>query len=103
VDAGPGRIRHGVFRSLRSDKPAKAIIREQPQHIEALKVTVAATPAVAPGLLESLRVTHPERIIDASSGTTKFGSAALLRTDRQADDEASEGPPGVAGARARWR
>ncbi|MEO8118873.1 MAG: DNA ligase D [Rhodoferax sp.] len=55
-----GRIRHGVFRGLRTDKPARQIIRETAAMLE--------KPHPAP---PSLRITHPERVIDTSSGFTK--------------------------------
>lgn len=51
-----GIVRHAVFHGLRRDKPARAIHLERPM------------PA-------SLRLTHPERMIDASSGTTKLAIA----------------------------
>lgn len=54
-----GHIRHASFRGLREDKPAKAIVREQ-----ALPATASQAPAV--------KVSHPERVIDAASGVTKL-------------------------------
>ncbi|HEY8880303.1 MAG TPA: DNA ligase D [Roseateles sp.] len=54
-----GHIRHASFRGLRSDKPARAIVREQAQPVAA-----KAAPA--------LKVSHPERVIDAASGITKL-------------------------------
>ena len=62
-----GRLRHPVFHALRSDKPAKAIVREQPQH-----ALGPDAEQVAPGLPAQLRVSHPERVIDPGSGTTKI-------------------------------
>ncbi|HSV54481.1 MAG TPA: DNA ligase D [Burkholderiaceae bacterium] len=59
---GTHRIRHAVFHGLRADKPASAIVREAPQQ-------VAAAKAVSLG---ALRVTHPERVIDATTGLTKI-------------------------------
>jgi len=52
-----GSVRHAVFHGLRDDKPARAIRLEQP---------VNTPPNTA-----ALHLTHPERIIDASTGTTK--------------------------------
>ncbi|CAK9888858.1 MULTISPECIES: DNA ligase D [Pseudomonas] len=53
-----GVVRHSVFHGLRDDKPAKAIGLEQPVKTPARKTS-------------DLHLTHPERIIDASTGTTK--------------------------------
>ncbi|WP_422419401.1 DNA ligase D [Pseudomonas sp. GZD-222] len=52
-----GVVRHSVFHGLRDDKPARAIGLEQP----------VKTPASPP----ALHLTHPERIVDASSGINK--------------------------------
>ncbi|MHA6196208.1 DNA ligase D [Pseudomonas wadenswilerensis] len=54
-----GIVRHAVFHGLRSDKPASAI------HLE----------RAMPAKKANLRLTHPERVIDASSGTTKLAIA----------------------------
>lgn len=61
-----GRIRHSVFHGLRTDKPAEAIMREQPVHLR-------AAPSVPPLVLSpNLKVTHPDRVIDPSTGLTKL-------------------------------
>jgi bifunctional non-homologous end joining protein LigD len=66
-----GHIRHSVFHGLRVDKKAGSIIREKPAHAGAVK------PEPKPGLASkpipaSPRITHPERIIDPSTGFTKM-------------------------------
>lgn len=72
-----GVVRHSVFHGLRDDKPATAIDLEQPVPKAAVS---AAKPARKPGaapahkediLLSELRLTHPDRVIDASTGATK--------------------------------
>lgn len=55
-----GRVRHAVFHGLRSDKPASAITRERP-------VAAPKSPSLA-----SVKLTHPDRVIDPSSGITKL-------------------------------
>ena len=52
-----GRVRHGSFLGLRSDKPAKAVTPEQPQPAPASAATVA--------------ISSRERVIDPDSGRTK--------------------------------
>lgn len=94
-----GSVRHAVFQGLRSDKPARSITREQPAHMEDVAHELAeraqeakaadkparrragagdaAAAAVPQGRLpESLKVSNPDRVIDAESGTTKI---ALVR------------------------
>ncbi|MBX3585178.1 MAG: DNA ligase D [Ramlibacter sp.] len=58
-----GRIRQAVFRGLREDKKPQAIVREQPLAPQRL---AAATRARKGPVL-----THPGRVIDPASGTTK--------------------------------
>ena len=62
-----GRVRHAVFHRLRSDKPPQAITREKVVHAESIEPTQSTEPAKP-----RLRVTHPERVIDASTGATKL-------------------------------
>jgi bifunctional non-homologous end joining protein LigD len=77
-----GKVRHAVFKGLRSDKPAKNIQREAPAgHATGTgdaAVEDASQPALssntkstALALLGQLRITHPDRVIDPSSGFTK--------------------------------
>lgn len=63
-----GQLRHAVFQGLRTDKPATAIVREQ-----AISADKLAEPSVARTTSASLgKVTHPERVVDVLSGTTKI-------------------------------
>jgi bifunctional non-homologous end joining protein LigD len=70
-----GHIRHSVFQGLRIDKKAAAVGREKAVHPRpdnsgaAVAQTVRAeTSAIPP----SLKVTHPERVVDPSGGATKI-------------------------------
>ena len=83
-----GRIRHSVFHGLRSDKPPHGITEERPlaeappARKRAARPTVAAkAPAAKPlppaeptqaALPSSLKVSHPERVVDSASGVTKI-------------------------------
>ncbi len=62
-----GRVRHAVFHGLRTDKKAASIIREAPMHMRSL-----STEPVPAKLPPKLKITHPERVIDRSSGITKL-------------------------------
>ena len=79
-----GRIRHSVFHGLRSDKPASVITRETAVPAREVAKNDAApagkrkakassyrgkdTPVLPP----DLRISHPERVIDATTGLTKL-------------------------------
>jgi bifunctional non-homologous end joining protein LigD len=84
-----GSVRHAVFHGLRNDKPAKAITEERaktvktPAKASSSKKAASSTKAPAskkaeaapsqPGLASGkVRITHPDRVIDAVSGTTKM-------------------------------
>ncbi|MBW8371891.1 MAG: DNA ligase D [Thiobacillus sp.] len=56
-----GRVRHAVFQGLRLDKRAQAVVRETP-----------ASVAPALSLQADINISHPDRVIDPSSGTTKL-------------------------------
>ncbi len=62
---GKGRIRHSVFHGLRTDKRARQIIKEHP-------VQTATQPREPDSLPAKFKVTHPERVVDKSSGTSKI-------------------------------
>lgn len=76
-----GHVRHAVFKGLRSDKPAKDIVRETPQ----APGSAAPQPGTGtrthtrhnhrqgvPALPAGLQISHGERVIDASTGATKL-------------------------------
>ncbi|MBL0422350.1 DNA ligase D [Ramlibacter sp. AW1] len=79
-----GRVRHAVFHGLRGDKPAQAITRESAVHLgpaERRKAPrtggspahrAAPDPQAADALVAALRISHPERVVDTSSGVTKM-------------------------------
>lgn len=75
-----GSVRQAVFHGLREDKPAEGITEEVPKTVKtsASQKTTAPTAQTAPapsqvGLGQGkVRITHPDRVIDASSGTTKM-------------------------------
>ncbi|MFL6609276.1 MAG: DNA ligase D [Pseudomonas sp.] len=80
-----GSVRHAVFHGLRNDKPAKAITQELPKTVRKAEAKDDTEPAPAkakakakpkaaqsPTLDGKVRITHPDRVIDASSGTTKM-------------------------------
>jgi bifunctional non-homologous end joining protein LigD len=68
-----GIIRHSVFHALRTDKPASAIVRERAADTTRItKPGRAAAAHQSHALIPSLRVTHPERVIDPNTGVTKI-------------------------------
>jgi bifunctional non-homologous end joining protein LigD len=76
-----GAVRHAVFHGLRSDKPARKITAQKPaakasepaQPVKPKKTPrKAGTQADDADLVGQVRITHPERVIDATSGTTKM-------------------------------
>jgi bifunctional non-homologous end joining protein LigD len=73
-----GSVRHAVFHGLRNDKPAHAITEERAKTVKTstAKKNTPKNTAPAPsqiGLEEGkVRITHPDRVIDPDSGTTKL-------------------------------
>ena len=61
------QIRHAKFEGLRLDKPAHEVVRETSRIVDADELA-----ATAPRPLSSTKVTHPERVIDPSTGLTKL-------------------------------
>ncbi len=63
-----GQIRHASFVSLRSDKPAAAVVRETARPL------TGSVPARSPGsaLIGDTQVSNPDRVIDPGTGLTKL-------------------------------
>ncbi|MEX5340869.1 DNA ligase D [Pseudomonas sp. I2] len=64
-----GVVRHAVFHGLRDDKPATAIDLERA--MPKSQVSKSSTWACGPTIPGNLRLTHPDRVIDATCGVTK--------------------------------
>ena len=125
-----GRIRHSVFHGLRDDKDAQAISREQavepargreaageegggeddggdegrarqptPRRRDA-RSGAPAKKASGDATVEGIRISHPDRVIDTSTGITKIDVVNYYLDGRQADPAAPRQAAGVAGARA---
>jgi bifunctional non-homologous end joining protein LigD len=59
-----GHVRHAVWRGFRDDKAADEVVRERPG--------LGRHPAAAPAsVATAVRITNPERVIDATTGLTK--------------------------------
>ncbi len=67
-----GRVRHAVFHGLRNDKGPKGIVREKAASVKRISMPGRATGKSSQSLSSRLRITHPERVIDASTGITKI-------------------------------
>lgn len=94
-----GRIRHAVFRGVRTDKASALVQREAAQ-------PVRAAPASAAGRLTApVVITHPDRVIDASTGLRKIDVVRYLESVaermlphlRQRPVSLVRAPQGVAG------
>lgn len=72
---GSGVLRQPVFIALRSDKPAREIVREQPMAPEQVE-QVMGRKRVS-GQVAGVRISNAQRVIDQRSGTTKGELAAF--------------------------
>lgn len=79
---GDHHVRQAVFHGLRSDKSARNIVREVAQAAPLARrrasaqdkgsTTMAIPPQHEDAALAGVRITHPERVIDPSTGLTKL-------------------------------
>ncbi|MCY7371925.1 MAG: DNA ligase D [Polaromonas sp.] len=111
-----GRVRHASFAGLRDDKAARQIVRE-PTLVMPAASTQAPEPRADPSrkrpassaanrTAPPVRVTHPERVMDAASGVTKqqlvdyYASVSGLLLPHLAGRPVAlvRAPDGVAGA-----
>jgi bifunctional non-homologous end joining protein LigD len=65
------RVRHAVFRGLRTDKPATQIVRERAK-TPAGAMSSPAKPARPKTRASTVRITNPERVIDPTTGLRKI-------------------------------
>jgi bifunctional non-homologous end joining protein LigD len=68
------RLRHPTFKGLREDKPAEEVVLEQAR--TAAPKEVARAPRTPPNRVAGIVITHPERVVDATSGLRKGDLAA---------------------------
>lgn len=74
-----GVLRHPAFIAFRSDKPASKIVCERPVTPAAVKPVAKPTKARpktsvsggGPLVIEGILITHPDKVLDPDSGTTK--------------------------------
>jgi bifunctional non-homologous end joining protein LigD len=70
-----GSVRHSVFHGLRNDKPAIEITEEKAKPASEVDATASSkrpTKKKSQELAGKIRITHPDRVIDATSGSTKM-------------------------------
>ncbi|MDR5878165.1 DNA ligase D [Caballeronia sp. LZ032] len=74
-------VRQASFVSLRDDKPARQIVKEEPvaakkttatKKTAARKTTAAKKAKAASAEVEGVKISHPDRVIDKSSGSRKI-------------------------------
>lgn len=91
---GEGILRQASFIALRTDKPVKDIIREQPRSADQVGTATSLKPLKTPSTaskrstnnktgkpeVAGIPISHPERVIDASSKGTKLDLAEFYES-----------------------
>jgi len=72
-----GSLRHPSFQGLRQDKSGAQVQREKPLPVAKLKAASTARPAKSADTMDGdsvggVRISHPDRVMDAASGLTKL-------------------------------
>ena len=68
-----GKVRHAVFRGVRTDKPARSIRREEASAPARAPAAKAGSSRAAPAQPRTaIKITHPDRVIDTSTGLRKI-------------------------------
>ncbi|KRC00458.1 ATP-dependent DNA ligase [Hydrogenophaga sp. Root209] len=105
-----GLIRHGVFVGLREDKLPRTVERELPQPADppapVPQPNTPPVPAKAPTSPRPVRISHPERVVDATTGATKLDlfqhyeavAAVMIEHVRQRPVALLRAPEGIDGA-----
>lgn len=78
-----GLVRQAAFIAMRTDKPAKEIVRELPQSPKANKPVSEKKTASKDANVAGVKITHPERVIDKESGTQKLQLAQFYESISQ--------------------
>jgi bifunctional non-homologous end joining protein LigD len=82
-----GKLRHPAFQGLREDKPADSVVRERPATTEdEMKRTARAPRSTRPAkttaeaVVAGVRLTHADRVLYPSHGTTKLDLARFYES-----------------------
>jgi len=82
-----GKLRHPAFQGLREDKAADTVVRERPATTEDEMKRVARAPrstrpakTTAEAVVAGVRLTHPDRVLYPSHGTTKLDLARFYES-----------------------
>jgi len=69
-----GALRHPSFLGLREDKSASEVVRERPK-AASTKTAKNKLISHSPNVVEGVAISHPERVVDATTKTTKLDLA----------------------------